>query len=358
MRVMQICRFELDRVQFKMAREVGFMILFVLSTIFLTNIQATQSSHCIYGRTVKGLLKLAGISENKLINYVKKLENHGIDETNIGRLTLTQLNEIGIMVLGDRLKVHKFFANDGNDCSTSACKNNGICQDGFRCFSCVCDHNQRYYGPTCELKCPCKNGGYCKATRTGFKCQCTPGYSGDLCQTKYLKEERFLNLERNVADLAEKLTQAKSQLANQEKAIKKLNDNQREWKLHRTNEILHQLEKMALNGQKPTYSQKFPLVLPKTTRAVIISIYCFYGNANGHAYLDFEMHQKGNDKVDGKISNKNRHYNVHANTFYYEQMLPWDSKLPNEIILKVIYSKQDGGPNSWYQARLVGYITA
>ena len=140
---------------------------------------------------MKELLKLVGISGGNLLSYVAKLKKQNIDETILGSLTLQQLNNIGVTVLGDRLKIHKFFANDGNDCTSSSCKNNGICQDGFRCFSCRCDHNSGYYGPSCGLKCPCRNGGHCKTTRTGFKCECTPGYSGDQCEIKYLNEDRF-----------------------------------------------------------------------------------------------------------------------------------------------------------------------
>ena len=172
--------------------------LFLVVTLGLSFSSAGKASHCIYGVTVKDLLKLAGISGSNLLSYVAKLKAHNIDETVISSLTIQQLHDIGITALGDRLKIHKFFSTDDNDCKSSSCQNNAICRDGFRCFSCVCDPRSGYYGPSCEYKCPCVNGGVCKTTRTGFKCVCPPGYSGELCYTKYLTEERLINLEETV----------------------------------------------------------------------------------------------------------------------------------------------------------------
>ena len=156
---------------------------------------ASQSPYCAYGITVKDLLKLAGIHGVDLLSYVTKLKAHNIDETVLASLTLQQLNHIGITALGDRLKIYNFFSKDTNDCTSSSCQNNGICRDGFRCFSCICDPRKEYYGPSCQHKCPCLNGGVCKTVPTGFKCVCPPGYSGDLCKTMYLTEGRLINLE-------------------------------------------------------------------------------------------------------------------------------------------------------------------
>ena len=163
---------------------------------------AYQVSHCVYGTTLKDLLKLAGISGGNLPSYAKKLQQHNVDQTVLGRLTLQQLEDIGIAALGDRLKIINFFSRDSNDCSSSSCQNNGICRDGFRCFSCVCDPQNGYYGPSCGQKCPCHNGGVCKTKPTGFECICPPGYSGDLCKTKYLTEDRIVNLESKTNDVS------------------------------------------------------------------------------------------------------------------------------------------------------------
>ncbi len=162
---------------------------------------AGKVSHCVYGVTVKDLLKLAGIHGANLLSYVAKLKAHNVDQSVLTSLTLQQLRDIGIAALGDRVKIHNFFSKDSDDCTSSSCKNNGICRDGFRCFSCLCDPKNGYYGPSCELKCPCHNGGICKTIPTGFKCICPPGYSGDLCKMRYLTEERMVKLEETVKEV-------------------------------------------------------------------------------------------------------------------------------------------------------------
>ena len=343
--------------QVKVMAFLKFLFTLYIASLLVWSTTANQVSHCAYGVTVKELLKLAGISGGNLLSYVAKLKKQNIDETILGSLTLQQLNNIGVTVLGDRLKIHKFFANDGNDCTSSSCKNNGICQDGFRCFSCRCDHNSGYYGPSCGLKCPCRNGGHCKTTRTGFKCECTPGYSGDLCETKYLSEDRFLNLEKKVKQLAVKLVQTENEVNQQRKLIENLPSHQGKWKLHRANEVLSQLDQLHLHQSKPTYNQKLPVILPKGTQAILISVYCNFWNKNGHAYLNYEAYQKGNDKPEAKVYGYNTHFNVYANTFYYEQMIPWNNTLSSEMVFKVTSSYRTGGGNNWYRIRLVGYVT-
>ena len=101
-----------------------------------------------------------------------------------------------------------------------------------------------------------------------------------------------------------------------------------------------------------------PIVLPQNTHAILISVYCNFGNSNGHAYLNYITYQKGNDNAVAKAEGYNTHYNVHANTFLYEQMVPWDSTLSNQLIFKVTSSYQSGGSRNWYRIRLVGYITS
>jgi hypothetical protein len=87
------------------------------------------------------ILKLTGINGTDLLSYVAKLKKHNIDQTVLGSLTFKQLHDIGIAALGDRLKIYNFFSKDINDCNSLSCQNNGICRDGFRCFSCICDPN-------------------------------------------------------------------------------------------------------------------------------------------------------------------------------------------------------------------------
>jgi hypothetical protein len=74
--------------------------------------------------------------------------------------------------------------------------------------------------------------------------------------------------------------------------------------------------------------------------------------------LQYITHQKGNDNAAAKAEGYNRHYDAYHNTWVYEQMIPWNSTLPNELIFKVTYSYLSGGSNNWYRVRLVGYITS
>ncbi|XP_028390988.1 uncharacterized protein LOC114515867 [Dendronephthya gigantea] len=325
---------------------VSFLNLLIFAVVQICE-STGQVSHCIYGVTVKDLLKLARVNEASAQSYAAKLKQHKIDQTVLGSLTLQQLEDIGITALGDRLKIFNFFSKDPDDCGSTRCQNKGICQDGYRCFSCVCDPKSGFYGPRCEFKCPCLNRGVCKTTQTGFECVCPPGYSGDLCKTKYLTEKRFVKLEETIQQLTTRLQQSEQQIKNLQS---------RSWQLYRANEILNQLEKLQLSGQTPTYTQKLPILLPKNTKAILISIFCKFGNGNGHAYLNYVTYQKDNDNAAAKAEGYNTHYNVYANTFLYEQMIPWNTTLPNELIFRVTYSTLTGGNYNWYRVRLVGYV--
>lgn len=212
----------------------------------------------------------------------------------------------------------------------------------------------------CRLMCQsstsegaCKNGGHDQTTST-----CPPGYSGDLCDKKMdLKEDRLDTLEKRLEQLTAKLALAETKLNDQSKQIEIIGAGQGKWKLYRANEIFNQLEKLELHQSTPNYRQKMPFVLPKGTQAILISVFCNFRNKNGHAYLNYEAHQTGNDNPEAKVYGYNTHYNVNANTFYYEQMIPWDSALPNEMSFKVISSYNTGGAKNWYRVRLVGYVT-
>ena len=157
--------------------------------------------------------------------------------------------------------------------------------------------------------------------------------------------------------LAAKLVQTENELNKQRKVIENLPSHQRKWKLHRANEVLNQLEKLQIHQSTPTYNQKLPVILPKGTQAILISIYCNFWNVKGHAYLNYEAYQKGNDKPEGKVYGYNTHFNVYANTFLYEQMIPWSNSLPNDKIFKVTSSYLSCGDKNWYRVRMVGYVT-
>nr|UST29487.1 neurogenic locus notch-like protein 3 [Haliclona caerulea] len=319
---------------------------------------------CPKGRGAFQLLVAAGISTKSASVYATIMRQNSIDEAVLGSITLQQLKDIGIAALGDRLKIHKFFSDDGDNCANSSCKNGGICRDGFRCFGCSCDGG--FYGPTCEKKCPCKNNAKCKTTVTGFKCECTPGYTGILCEKQWLNEDRFKQLEQLLVELTtrlnrseERLKASERQVAEQRRILAEVQKKQNAsgWRMVRVNEELNKLNKMKLNGVTPTYIQKIPLCLPRNTKAILISVFTYFWNSGGHAYLDFKTHQKGNEK-NGSVAVKNEHYNIYANTFYYELMLPWDTALPDELVFVVTRSALDGGDNNWYRIKLVGYITA
>ena len=220
-------------------------------------------------------------------------------------------------------------------------------------LSCCQDYSQC---STSSERCPCKNGGVCKVTSSGIECDCAAGYSGITCEIKYLTEDRFVDLQKKVSSLVAKqsatdqeLKQLKEQVANIEAA---------KWRLHRTRQVFPKLEKLILHQVTPTFDQKIPITLPNNTRAILISIYCHFWNSDGHAYLFYETHQKGNNNPEGKVFGDNTHFRVYANTFYYEQMVPWSSKLPSNLIFKVTSAYQTGGALNWYRVRLVGYITS
>ena len=176
---------------------------------------------------------------------------------------------------------------------------------------------------------------------------------------------RISKLEATVKELSKNLQETKS-AARQANAELKATQNtmkdcfscgKKKWTLKRVELLFPQLARLALHQKTPTYTEKLPTPLPSNTRAVIISIFCNFWNTGGHAYLNLEINQKGND-AGGKAKLTNTHYKVYANTFYYEIMLPWDSSISDEIVFKVTSSYQTGGNNNWYQVKLVGYITA
>ncbi|XP_028391448.1 uncharacterized protein LOC114516225 [Dendronephthya gigantea] len=342
--------------------EKSSTLLFLTLTLAAVQICASASrrSNCIYGVTVKDLLYLARISRSNVGYYAAKLKENKIDQTALGVLSTRQLQFAGITAFRDRQKILSLFSRDPDDCSSSRCQNKGTCRDGYRCFSCACDPKSGYYGPSCELKCPCLNSGVCKTTQSGgYECVCPPGYSGDKCHNKYLTEERLLEIEKTLQQVTTRLEESEQQVKSQDALIKNLQSRPTgTWQFHRVNEILNQLEQIQISRQAPTYSQRVPIALPKDTKAILISIFCHFYNHQGHAYLNYLAYQRDNDNAGGKAEGYNTHYDVHANTFYYEQMIPWNTALPNELVFRVTYSYLTGGRRNWYRVRLVGYITS
>jgi len=129
------------------------------------------------------------------------------------------------------------------------------------------------------------------------------------------------------------------------------------WTMRRTEIIFENLEKLMLHQSTPTYIEPLPLPLPDNTRAIIIQVYCMFWNSGGHAYLDVDIHQKGNEEG-GVASVQNTHFDIYANTINYEVFVPWDSSISNEVVFDVTRSYQTGGSNNWYRLRIVGYVMA
>ena len=326
-----------------------------------------RTQPCSKNQKMSDDLKKAGVFQANVNRYVAIFHRHQIDQLSLSRLVLpVELEKIGITVFSDRLKIRRYFGSDTNDCTRikTPCFHRGECRDGFKCFNCLCTGN--YYGTRCQTKCPCINNGKCRTVITGFECECPPGFGGALCQKQWLTEDRFMVLEEKVRTLVKKLNETQTILKHSERELegqRKLLENVPAqhngtgWTLVRVNKIFNQLEKFNLHRKTPTYIQKMPISFPKNTKAILISIYLNFWNTGGHAYMDFVTYQDGNERL-GKVAVVNTHYNIYANTFYYELMLPWDTKLPNQIVFKITNSYNTGGPNNWYRVRLVGYITA
>lgn len=72
-----------------------------------------------------------------------------------------------------------------NECSSMPCKNGGSCKDDVNGYSCTCSPG--YTGQQCEslvTDCttkPCQNGGTCSASNNKFTCTCKAGFSGLTC---------------------------------------------------------------------------------------------------------------------------------------------------------------------------------
>ena len=166
------------------------------------------------------------------------------------------------------------------------------------------------------------------------------------------------NLQRQVADLTAAKVQTEAELKITQEMVKsalKDRSSSSSWTLKRTQILFPNLEKLSLHQSTPTYVETLPTPLPDNTRALIVQVFCNFQNKDGHAYLNVDIQQEGNE-AGGVASVENTHFRVYANTFYYEVMVPWDGTLDNKLKFVVKSSYQTGGDKNWYRLRVVGYI--
>ena len=338
-----------------MIREILFA---VLSAALLLQAEAgNEPNVCPKDLTLRVLLGRAGIYYQPAVDrYLRLFQQKRIDAAVLKHMTRQQLQDEGVTAYGDALRIAQYFGKDTVDNCAAVNRpcNGGTCIDGFKCFTCRCDPELGFHGPRCEQKCPCQNHGRCNATLLGIKCQCLPGFSGDLCENRWLTEDRFVALEQKSQALETKLTAAERKLEEVEQLARNRSGG---FNLQRVDKPFPSLARVSLHQKTPTYTDRMPVDLPANTRAVIISVFCNFWNSGGHAYLNFDAYQKGNKKA-GKLSVTNTHFKVYANTFYYELLAPWDSQLSDEMVFEITSTYQTGGNNNWYQVKLVGYITA
>ena len=177
---------------------------------------------------------------------------------------------------------------------------------------------------------------------------------------KIIKLEALVNhFQDQISDLTASAVQTEAELNMTRELVKTAHSvcNSKTWTLKRTQIIFPNLEKMTLHQVTPTYTESIPVPLPNNTRAIIVQVYCNFWNKDGHAYLNVDINQEGNE-AGGVASVENTHFRVYANTFYYEVMVPWDSELPDKVTFAVKSSYQTGGTDNWYRLRVVGYVMA
>ena len=176
------------------------------------------------------------------------------------------------------------------------------------------------------------------------------------------KAGKLKSMIKQLNDKVDQLTTQQVQLqeelkATQESAKCTSEQYRSSWTLKRTKITFPDLEKLSLHQETPTYVETLPVPLPNNTRAIIVQVFCNFRNEDGHAYLNVDMQQDGNEEG-GIVSVENTHFRVYANTFYYEVMVPWDNSISDRIRFAVTNSYTTEGPNNWYRLRVVGYILA
>ena len=81
--------------------------------------------------------------------------------------------------------MHLFYITDTDECFNKPCSHGATCRNIPGGFLCECTPG--WTGPLCqqdENECnrsPCLNGGTCENTIGSFKCLCTTGWTGVLC---------------------------------------------------------------------------------------------------------------------------------------------------------------------------------
>ena len=136
------------------------------------------------------------------------------------------------------------------------------------------------------------------------------------------------------------------------------------WELKRINYVFPSLAKVQLHKKNVAYTEKIPAnLLPKTTKAIIVSVFCHFHNHHGaYAYMNITFNQQGNENS-GSAKIDNFHWNVQANSWYNEVMIPWNVNLGNEAVFKLegtyntginVHSKAN---ENWYQVKMVGFIS-
>ena len=166
------------------------------------------------------------------------------------------------------------------------------------------------------------------------------------------------SLMNQIAELRTSGIETKAELEATKKLLKKsISQTIPTWTMKRIELILPKMNKLQLHQTKPLIVEKLPLPFPINTKALIVSVFCNFGNGKGHAYLGGEIQQKGNTEA-GAVKIFNQHFNVYANTWSYEVFVPWNTALSNELQLKVQLSYLTGGNENWYALTVVGYIMA
>ncbi len=101
------------------------------------------------------------------------------------------------------------------------------------------------------------------------------------------------------------------------------------------------------SNASPTSHSLPAKLLPDNTKAVFVAIQCNEWRETFKGTLSLTIQQTGNEK-DGAVI-----YEAPMNDFYYEAMIPWNSKYAKEITFKAT-----GSSKNQYQVSVTGYITS